>query len=290
VHADPVDSPSFSDDELYDRMAANLLASWERYAEGSPGASLEHVPGAAVALFPAEPERAIYNNTLLARRLDEPQVRQAVDATAEAYAGTGVDRYTVWAHETEDAAIAELANRGFRVDTWTRAMAMPLHDIPIEPPEIELRTGHWREHLRYLEAVGVPPGLLAGVDGHAFHVLVALMEGRVVATAIACDHDGDCGIYNMGTLPHARRRGLGTALTSLHLHGAHERGCATASLQATEMAERIYASVGFRDLGRFIEYVPGTQSPGARRRPARPRPREPGTRSHSRTRRRRWGC
>jgi hypothetical protein len=32
-------------------------------------------------------------------------------------------------------------------------------------------------------------------------------------------------------------------------------GCSTASLQSTEMAERIYAEVGFRDLGRILEYV-----------------------------------
>jgi predicted GNAT family acetyltransferase len=30
-----------------------------------------------------------------------------------------------------------------------------------------------------------------------------------------------------------------------------------ASLQSTPMAERVYAAVGFRDLGRFLEYVPG---------------------------------
>jgi predicted GNAT family acetyltransferase len=56
-------------------------------------------------------------------------------------------------------------------------------------------------------------------------------------------------------MPHARRRGLGTALTALHLQLARDRGCKTASLQATEMAERIYAAIGFRDLGRFVEYV-----------------------------------
>ena len=73
---------------------------------------------------------------------------------------------------------------------------------------------------------------------------------------MAFDRDGDCGIYNVGTLPHARRRGLGTALTALHVHDALGRGCRTASLQSTEMAERIYASLGFRDLGRILEYVP----------------------------------
>jgi predicted GNAT family acetyltransferase len=57
-------------------------------------------------------------------------------------------------------------------------------------------------------------------------------------------------------LEHAWRRGLGTALTAVHLHDALARGCRTASVQSTKMAERIYAAVGFRDLGQILEYVP----------------------------------
>jgi predicted GNAT family acetyltransferase len=59
----------------------------------------------------------------------------------------------------------------------------------------------------------------------------------------------------MSTVEAARRRGLGTALTACHVHDAADRGCATASLQSTPMAERVYAAVGFRDLGRFLEYM-----------------------------------
>ena len=73
---------------------------------------------------------------------------------------------------------------------------------------------------------------------------------------MAFDHGSDCGIYNVTTMEHARRRGLGTALTVAHLHNALARGCQTASLQSTEMAEGIYAAVGLRDLGRILEYVP----------------------------------
>jgi predicted GNAT family acetyltransferase len=73
---------------------------------------------------------------------------------------------------------------------------------------------------------------------------------------MAFDYNGDCGIYNVGTLAHARRRGLGTARTALHVHDALARGCQTASLQSTEMAGGVYAAVGFRDLGRILEYVP----------------------------------
>jgi ribosomal protein S18 acetylase RimI-like enzyme len=46
------------------------------------------------------------------------------------------------------------------------------------------------------------------------------LDGANVATAMAFDVGGDRGIYNVATLEHARRRGLGTALTALHLHDA----------------------------------------------------------------------
>jgi hypothetical protein len=39
-----------------------------------------------------------------------------------------------------------------------------------------------------------------------------------------------------------------------------QRGCSTASLQSTAMAERVYAAAGFRDLGRILEYVPPARS------------------------------
>jgi predicted GNAT family acetyltransferase len=95
-----------------------------------------------------------------------------------------------------------------------------------------------------------------GLDVSALQLLVARSEGKNVSTAFGFDHHGDCGIYNVGTLEHARRRGLGTALTATLVRGAIARGCRTASLQSTPNAERMYAAVGFRDLGRSIEYVP----------------------------------
>jgi predicted GNAT family acetyltransferase len=98
--------------------------------------------------------------------------------------------------------------------------------------------------------------LLGGVDPSAFQVLAVRLDGESVATALAFDHDRDCGVFNVSTLEPARRRGLGTAITVRLLRDALERGCTTASLQSTEMAERVYAAVGFRDLGRIIEYVP----------------------------------
>jgi predicted GNAT family acetyltransferase len=88
-----------------------------------------------------------------------------------------------------------------------------------------------------------------------------------VSTAITLDHEGDCGVYDVATLERARKRGLATALIAIHLRDAIARGCRTATVQSTPMAERVYAGVGFRDLGRILEYAPSEQRP--QRAPAR---------------------
>jgi ribosomal protein S18 acetylase RimI-like enzyme len=133
-------------------------------------------------------------------------------------------------------------------------MGMPLAELRTPLPALDAEPADLVAHAR----VGVlPAGLLDEVDERPFHVLVARCSGEPVSTGIAFDRDGDCGIYNVGTLERARRRGLGTALTARLAHDAAARGCKTASLQSTEMAERVYAGVGFRDLGRILEFVPG---------------------------------
>jgi predicted GNAT family acetyltransferase len=101
---------------------------------------------------------------------------------------------------------------------------------------------------------GAPPGLYAGVDPARFQVLVSRRGDECPAMALGFAGEGDYGIYNVSTLEHARRRGLATALTARLAHDAAARGYLTATLQSTEMAERVYASVGFRDLGRILEF------------------------------------
>jgi GNAT superfamily N-acetyltransferase len=155
--------------------------------------------------------------------------------------------------ERDEAMRHELEARGYTVDTSTRAMGMALDSIPVPRPDVELVRLDWDELLRVFE---YPAGLLAGADHSQFHVLSAVLDGEPVSAAMAFDHDGDTGVFNVETLPRARRRGLGAAITAAQLYEARERGNRTATLQSTPMAERVYAAVGFRDLGRFIEYVP----------------------------------
>jgi ribosomal protein S18 acetylase RimI-like enzyme len=249
---DGVPKAELSDAELYRHGAATLVASWEAYAAYASGAAVRPAPGVASAVFPHEPERAIYNNALLERDLATAERIAALDAMETAYVAAGVTRFAAWVHESDAAMRGDLESRGYILAESTRAMGMALSDIRGARPKIELGSPDWSE---YLHLFGLPPGLLSGADPAAFRLLVARLNGEHVAAAMAFDHGNDCGIYNIVTLEHARRRGLGTALTALHLHDACSRGCQTASLQSTPMAERVYAAVGFRDLGRFLEYV-----------------------------------
>ena len=78
---------------------------------------------------------------------------------------------------------------------------------------------------------------------------------------MAFDHDGDAGVYNVGTLQNARRRGLGSAVVGVLLRDAAGRGARTATLQSTAMAQGVYARLGFRDLGRILELGPPPTRP-----------------------------
>ena len=103
-------------------------------------------------------------------------------------------------------------------------MGMSLDGVSLALPEVELEPVDWAEYLDYLGIVGVPSGLLSGADPSAFHTLAARLAGETVATAIAFDHVGDYGVFNISTLEPARRRGLGTALAAHHVHDAAVSG------------------------------------------------------------------
>jgi hypothetical protein len=240
-------------EDLFGRGTQTLLAVWEENARGAIGASVHRFPGVSVAVFPHGPERAFYNNALLDRDLEAAGRAEAVVALAEAYRAAGVTHFAAWVHETDRAMRRDLERHGYTLQESTRAMGMPLEDIRMPRPRMDLAPPDWGEYLRI---IGVPPNFLARADPAAYHIMIARMNGENVATAMAVDHNGDRGIYNVGTLEHVRRRGLGTALTALLVHDALGCGCRTASLQSTPMAESIYASVGFRDLGRILEYGP----------------------------------
>lgn len=239
--------------ELFERSVATLVQSWVYLAKGSPGAEVIEADGAAIAIFVHSPDRRFLNNTVLARGV--ANLGATLDTVERSYADRGVERYAVWVHESEEATAREIKARGYSYDSSTRTMAMPISDLAdVDTSKLDLTEPSTAEYWRIHGLAGLLPELSA--DGS--HIYISRFKGENASTLMGFDHEGDCGIYNVGTVPAARRQGLGTALTALAVAEARERGCTTSSLQSTEMAEGVYASVGFRDLGRFDEYVPAS--------------------------------
>ncbi len=83
-----------------------------------------------------------------------------------------------------------------------------------------------------------------------FIVALASLSGEPVGVATAIHTDeraGMCvGIFGVGVLEHARRRGIGAAITSWLLQRAVDLGVTLAHLNPdTEAAARLYARLGF---------------------------------------------
>lgn len=250
---------TIEDTTLYARNADSLLASWEINASASRDARVARAAGVAAAVFPMQPERAVYNNALFERGLNAAGREHALDAMAAAYASAGIPHFAAWVHESDPAMRRALEESGYVLDpSTTIAMGMALGESAAPVPAgheraFELKAVTWSD---YLALSGLPSDFLHGIDQRRFQLLGAFADGELVSIGVSFDHRDNCEIYSLMTSEAVRRRGIGTAVTAALLAEAAARGCTTASVQATPMAQGVYAAAGFRDLGRFLEYVP----------------------------------
>jgi ribosomal protein S18 acetylase RimI-like enzyme len=84
---------------------------------------------------------------------------------------------------------------------------------------------------------------------------VASVDGRPVSAAALFVGGGVAGIYNVVTVPEARGKGFGRAVTAEALEEGRRRGLRTAVLGASEMGHPMYRGLGFRDVSRLRSYT-----------------------------------
>lgn len=91
--------------------------------------------------------------------------------------------------------------------------------------------------------------------GAAYRNYLLGWRGEPVATASAMLTGDVAGIYNVATLPHARRRGFGGLLTAHAARDAAGRGASLAVLQSSEAGFRLYRALGFRAHCSFEQFL-----------------------------------
>ncbi|HSD49555.1 MAG TPA: GNAT family N-acetyltransferase [Actinomycetota bacterium] len=124
------------------------------------------------------------------------------------------------------------------------------------PPEVRIRPVGGRDEALVLARVdAVAFGTRPAVSEAAFAPGLVGVEGargflawngdRAVGSAVAQEGAGATGVFGVGVLPEARRRGVGAALT---VTAARAFPADLAWLVPSEMARPMYERLGFRDL------------------------------------------
>lgn len=92
---------------------------------------------------------------------------------------------------------------------------------------------------------------------------VAYLGAEPVACAMTLVSHRVAGVFYVATVEHARRRGLGDALTRMAARAGFEMGAGTAWLGASEMGAGLYRRIGFEDVGATLVELesPATSRP-----------------------------
>jgi GNAT superfamily N-acetyltransferase len=241
------------DRELFEREQAGLAAFYRRLiAPGSRSSRLIERGDVVAAVVPIAPERSFCNGVV-------PQSSQglsnALEALASAYQDAGVRAWTVWVPASDTRSTLLLEQSGHRLDATPAAMALELTGFEPTAKPVEFDAAPRFADIGAINDVAYDYGgddfarSIADLPDDAAHLYVTRVDRTPVACAVALDHEGDCVIGMVATLPEARGRGLAAALMTQALLDARERGCETSTLQATKMGKPIYERMGYRDLG-----------------------------------------
>lgn len=193
-----------------------------------------------------------------------------IEETVQYFRDKGVHTFTWWMDPPLTASDWEpaLTKYGFGLSKDTPGMAMDLQALndPRQVNGLEIRAVRDEESLRtwahiFTLGYGMPPDW----EGIIFDVWLRLgldlplrnylgyLNGEPVSTSCLFIGGGAAGIYSVATLPEARGRGIGAALTLDPLLEAREMGFRIGVLQSSEMGFDVYKRLGFQHLCQ-IEY------------------------------------
>lgn len=164
-----------------------------------------------------------------------------------------------------------LASHGLVPDEPMPGMVLkPITVAPDPAPEIEVSPvddDSYAEFVQVLIATGLPEEWAERtfarhlLESEELRFFLARLEGRPVGTSLAVRTGDLGGIYSVGTIEDARRRGVGSAVTWAAVEQIRDWGCAAAVLQSSAMGYPVYRSMGFEEVVRYARFKPAIAEP-----------------------------
>ena len=240
-----------TDDELAAASNTSLVDSFRKLVRHVPGAATRDFAG--IVAYATGLPLSLFNGIVVVEPAAERDLQAAIDWIDERAVPS---RAFIDERRAPDAR-RSVIDRGFVPDGMPYpGMALhPVPEQPIAPSTIDIVPVTAREldeHVAVRAAMGLSPDLARRLYPQAFaedpdvRLFTVKLDGVPVGASAAI-HSGDIGgVYAVGTIKTARRRGVGTAASWAAVAACREWGCDTVVLQASEMGYHVYETMGFR--------------------------------------------
>jgi hypothetical protein len=145
-------------------------------------------------------------------------------------------------HELNEAALETVPANFVIEEVQDEAALAAFKQVFIESYEVpEWAAQAWVEATRTL-----------GIGRTPWRMYLGRLNGTPVATNMLIPGGGVAGVIAVGTVPNARGKGIGGAITLKPLLDGREMGYRYGALFSTQMGYRVYERLGFRDTGARI--------------------------------------
>jgi len=238
------------------------LRGWLPVFERLPGGRLDHVAGCARWL--CDVPLPLFNGVIGMPGGDH--LDTSIAAVLEPFDAAAIPLlWVVPAHE--GAIIRALGARGFAVEFGTPTMTIDLAKLPpLEAPagttidEVDADPEALRDAAMIaLTSNGMPPwsvgpyleALERVPDRETIRTFLARRDGAPLAASTLVSAGGVAGLYNVGTLPDARRTGLGGLVSTAAMTAGRDAGYRVGVLQSSDLGRPVYQAMGFQECATF---------------------------------------
>ncbi|HET7743329.1 MAG TPA: GNAT family N-acetyltransferase [Gaiellaceae bacterium] len=246
-----------SEQELVALAHASFCACFQKLAEHSPDGAIHESDG--VFAFATGIRFSLFNGCIVTEQVATRKVDDALEWVEERGSP-----YRLWIVDELVAGFGDApAQHGLELQPDPYP-GMVLHPVPEAPPPaagVEIEEAAPETARQVAVESGMPHAIAEQLYARSFaddpdvQLFAGRLEGRPVGTSVSIQGGGASGVVAVGTLPNARRRGVGTAVSWAAVDAGRRRGLDTVVLQASPMGLPVYEAMGFRTVVTYADFA-----------------------------------